>query len=313
LGVAIAFGAVAALLETGTAAIPPGPPVSGFLAALACLALAYRFPLWPMGGLGGGSIVVGAVWATAPLGGLLGIPVLMAFALGVSLRSARVAHEASERRARTLAELTLRLREALSSSDALAVGRERSRISSQLHDHLGHELTTAHVWIDYLWSRPTSPITTEELTRIRQALESCLQALRDTVRALQVSSDASLAQRIGALCERLPSDVLTVSVSVVNAPLFQPSADLLTVAIQEGLTNVLRHSYARSCRVDVQLVGERQMFEVTDEGPVRLPTVDGSGVGLSGLKARFEQAGGTLHWGPMGRGFRLAGELKGNT
>jgi two-component system sensor histidine kinase DesK len=76
--------------------------------------------------------------------------------------------------------------------------------------------------------------------------------------------------------------------------------ELFAWTLREGVTNVVRHSGAGWC--GVQLTAD--CIEVRDDG--RGPGGCGTGSGLAGVQARAEKAGGRLEVGraPEG-GFRL--------
>ena len=65
--------------------------------------------------------------------------------------------------------------------------------------------------------------------------------------------------------------------------------------IQEAMTNVARHAHARTCRVrlSVDQTGSVLELEVTDDG-VGMPEGRRAGVGLSSMRERAEELGGTL-------------------
>jgi signal transduction histidine kinase len=75
--------------------------------------------------------------------------------------------------------------------------------------------------------------------------------------------------------------------------------------VLEALTNVARHAQARHCRVALTLAGAdaRQVLclEVTDDG-IGLPSDGRAGVGLSSMRERAAELGGTWTIGPAPRG-----------
>jgi signal transduction histidine kinase len=82
-----------------------------------------------------------------------------------------------------------------------------------------------------------------------------------------------------------------------------PAAVELTAyrVIQESLTNVLRHSAARSARVTLHRLDGALQVTVSDDGPAR-PGQSGGGLGLRGLRERVAAHGGTFHAGPRADG-----------
>jgi two-component system sensor histidine kinase DesK len=77
---------------------------------------------------------------------------------------------------------------------------------------------------------------------------------------------------------------------------------VLGMAIREAVTNVVRHAEATECTVTIQRIARGASVVITDNGR------GGSfaeGVGLKGMRARLNAAGGTLEIGPQPRGMRL--------
>jgi two-component system NarL family sensor kinase len=73
--------------------------------------------------------------------------------------------------------------------------------------------------------------------------------------------------------------------------------------IQEAMTNVARHAHARTCRVrlSVDQTGSVLELETTDDG-VGMPEDRRAGVGLSSMRERAEELGGTLVVEPLPEG-----------
>ncbi|HEX2902407.1 MAG TPA: sensor histidine kinase, partial [Jatrophihabitans sp.] len=85
----------------------------------------------------------------------------------------------------------------------------------------------------------------------------------------------------------------------------QPDDELFAWVVREGVTNVVRHSRARSCQV---VLGPRSI-EISDDGIGAMPGCLGNG--LAGLRERVLAAGGRLELGPAAgsRGWRVLVEL----
>jgi len=68
---------------------------------------------------------------------------------------------------------------------------------------------------------------------------------------------------------------------------------------QEALTNVVRHAHAKTCRVRVSVDRDVGVLEVkiTDDG-AGMPEERVAGVGLSSMRERAEELGGTLEVEP---------------
>jgi two-component system sensor histidine kinase DesK len=220
--------------------------------------------------------------------------------------------------------------------ERLAVVAERERVARDVHDVLGHSLTVVSVKAE-LAERllDLDPERAKaELADIRSLSRQALAEIRATVGGLRVArledelASAAIALAGAGIAAELPDDP-----SVVD----RRNRTLFAWVLREAVTNIVRHSGAGTCRVelgadrlvvrddgrglpagppDVAAPGgpgsaeagsaETRPFEVGLDGTgsdVR-PGVQADGHGLRGLRERVEAAGGhvAVHTGPDGRG-----------
>lgn len=80
--------------------------------------------------------------------------------------------------------------------------------------------------------------------------------------------------------------------------------------VQEGLTNIVRHSDAHRAQVAVSRdVGGGIVVLITDDGCPRPPLVEGAGAGLRGLRDRVALLNGTLRSGRGPDGWTLEARI----
>jgi two-component system sensor histidine kinase DesK len=184
----------------------------------------------------------------------------------------------------------------------LAVAEERSRLSRDLHDVLGHGLTTITVKAGLarrvLESAGDRDRAIAEVQDVEQLSRQALVEVRATVSGHRAASlPAELAGARAALRAAEIGADLPHAVDDVPVALQEPFAYVL----REGVTNVIRHSGASRCEVRL---GER-WIEIRDDG-VPTPGPNGGGHGLTGLAERLAPFGGRIDAGPAeGGGFRL--------
>ncbi|WP_410589448.1 sensor histidine kinase [Amycolatopsis sp. lyj-23] len=170
----------------------------------------------------------------------------------------------------------------------LAVANERERLARDLHDLLGHSLTTITVKAGLarrvLESAGDIPRAVEEIREVESLTRSALSDVRATVSAnREVSLSVELVGARAALRAAEIDADLPHAVDNVR-PEFQ---NTFGYVLREAVTNVLRHSGAE--RVRVRLGGN--WLEIEDDGTA---TDVVAGNGLRGLAERLTAAGGTL-------------------
>jgi two-component system sensor histidine kinase DesK len=182
----------------------------------------------------------------------------------------------------------------------LAAENERFRIARDLHDLLGHSLTTITVkaGLAHRIGASDHDRAVQEMAEVealaRRTMTDVRAAVanyRDVTLAGELASGRELLRAAGVEAD-LPRAVDVVS------PAHQ---ELFGWVVREGLTNVVRHAHASSCAVRLA----SSWVEIVDDG-VGTAEAKPPGSGLSGLRERAAAAGGVVEAGPLGpSGWRL--------
>lgn len=195
----------------------------------------------------------------------------------------------------------------------------RAGIAAELHDSVGHGLTTIIALSEGL-AGGADPEVDEALGGINEVARECLEQTRRAVRAL--ANGGELPDRDGAGCRSwdeirsVVGRVRSLGVTVVFAETGQRAddagqADLCFALTREALTNAVRHAHALS---QVQVSWDHGELAVTvtvrndgasddscrEDDDRRGGAVEGTG--LLRLRDRVEAAGGSLDWGPESDG-----------
>ena len=207
------------------------------------------------------------------------------------------------------------LSEVVQRSRAELVGareEERRRLRRDLHDGLGPALTgiafSADAAGNVLVADP--PRAAALLRGVRAAATEAIDDVRRLVYALRPPALDELGL-LGALrrhVEGLGGDAVTVTVhDGADLPPLPAAVEVAAYRIAvEAVTNAIRH--AAPSRVDVHVAGGRALeVAVTDDG--RADGSWGSGVGLSSMRERVAELGGTLTAGPAATGGRVCARL----
>lgn len=188
----------------------------------------------------------------------------------------------------------------------LAVGRERLRVSRDLHDLLGQSLSAVSLKGD-LAIRLLASDATAAQAEIESLTDVARGALRDVRAVARDEHAVSLGTEIEAAAALLGAAGVEARVDV-TLPHLNPGAEhVLAWAVREGATNMLRHSDAMSCSISAARHDGVVRLEVVNDG-VRGPAGDGHG--LAGLDERARELSGRVDAGltPDGR-FRLVVDI----
>jgi two-component system sensor histidine kinase DesK len=187
----------------------------------------------------------------------------------------------------------------------LAVAEERLRFARDLHDVMGRNLSAIAVKSQLAAElvRRGMDGAADELADISRVAEESLREVRDVVRGYRRSDlPGELAGARSVL--RAAGVTVTVTGEEAAVALPEPVQTALGWVVREAVTNVLRHSRARWCTVELRSVGGEAELQVANDGAGG--TAGSWGNGLTGLAERLAATGGRLSAGPDGDRFVLA-------
>ena len=185
-----------------------------------------------------------------------------------------------------------------------AVVDERTRIARELHDIVGHAVSSIVVQAGAAEQADDDRAFVDQaLANIRKTGNDALVEMRRLVSMLRTTDDAPFAPQ--PRLESLPSLVAgaggpDVRLTVTGAVRPLPSGLDLTVyrIIQEALTNVRRHAAATRCEITLAYEPERLRIVVVDDGKGGEVPDSTGGHGLVGMRERAALYGGEVVVGP---------------
>jgi two-component system, NarL family, sensor histidine kinase DesK len=185
----------------------------------------------------------------------------------------------------------------------LAVAGERERLARELHDLLGRTLSLIAVKAE-LASRLSTKGDRSADAELADVQRLARQAVRDVREAVAGGHVPSIDVELAAAEVALRSVGIQVRVDNTAASIDPAHETTIAWALREAVTNVVKHSDARTCRIALGTADGSTTLDVDDDGRGRVG--EGRGTGLEGLANRIHALGGTLEVGPSdGRGFRL--------
>jgi len=184
-----------------------------------------------------------------------------------------------------------KLRRANEEIEHLAKVAERERIARDLHDVLGHTLS-----VITLKSELAGKLIDRDPERagkeIREVEEISRQALSDVRDAIRGYRSQGLVAELAHAKSTLETAGLTVQCDAATTMQLPPMQEsVLSLAVREAVTNVVRHANARACRLRIEQENGMCRLEIADDGQ-GFTSMEGNG--LRGMRERVEMLGGTL-------------------
>ncbi|HZE32114.1 MAG TPA: sensor histidine kinase [Actinoallomurus sp.] len=206
---------------------------------------------------------------------------------------------------RTSRILVVQLREARGEVARLAANEERLRIARDLHDLLGHTLSLI-VLKSEVATRLADRDVARSIAEVNDIETVARQALADVREAISGYSRRSLTDELENSRGVLAAADIELTITTSGTPLPDQLDGLFGWAVREGVTNIVRHSRARTATIVVQRQGPMAVLKITDDGRASVESVSADGNGLRGLGERVALSGGTVKAGPRTEGgFRL--------
>lgn len=267
---------------------------ANILLVLFAVMLAMRLPPWAvvLTLLGSNTLVV--VFMLTQTNGTLRDALLSVLAYAsfqafatLVIRSMQSAERMAEDLRATNAELmTTRLLLAESARD-----QERLRMSRELHDVAGHGLTALKLNLGVLARDQRQP-DPERIAVCAGLADELLQNLRRVVQQLRAEPGLDLRAALLRIALPFPRPKLSLDIFEPLPALQFAQVEAVMRAVQEALTNAARHGNAQHLRVSLRADGDRLNLHIADDGRVSGPVRAGGG--LSGMRERFEELGGSL-------------------
>jgi signal transduction histidine kinase len=177
--------------------------------------------------------------------------------------------------------------------DYLSAALERSRIARDIHDSLGHTLTTLDIQLELaqkLFDRDRNKAKSA-LDNAKNLADRSLGDVRRSVREMR--SDFNLDEALTNLISQIEDDrnlAIELDWNLPKLPL-QTSYQIYYI-LQEGLTNIQKHAKATLVSIRGQPSSEGIILEIEDNGYGFNPNLIHSGYGLLGMKERVDNLGG---------------------
>lgn len=201
------------------------------------------------------------------------------------------------------------LKEAYSKVENITALRERNKIAAEIHDTVGHTLTTVLVELEAskrLMGKDAAKAL-DKLNLAQGQVRKGLNDIRSSVRILEKGDDIlDFYRSLDALIQDTEKhSEVTIKTSIDrNITIAEEMRNTIFSALMEGLSNGIRHGKSTVFFFNLGKDGNNVRFLLQDNGAGS--SVISPGFGLRAMRARVEDTKGTLNVSSIdGQGFEL--------
>lgn len=187
----------------------------------------------------------------------------------------------------------------------MAATAERERIGRDLHDLLGRSLTLIAIKAD-LASKLASFDPVRAGAEMREVAGTAREALSEVRAAVAGMTGASLVRELASARMALAAAGITCTTAGDVEGIDAGAGAVLAMTLREAVTNVIRHSGAGSCQINVSQHAGCLELLVRDDGN---GTMLREGGGIRGIRSRLAAAGGGLSITADTQGTRLVARI----
>jgi signal transduction histidine kinase len=179
---------------------------------------------------------------------------------------------------------------------------ERRRLRRDLHDGLGPQMASQTLTIDAITKLlDYDPARARDLlSHLKTQSQAALQDIRRLVDGLRPPALDELglveAIREGARQYGSPAGCVEIVTDPTPLPALPAAVEVAVYRIiQEAVTNVIRHTAANLCTVQIMVQNQGLAISIVDDG-AGFPAGFHYGVGLNSMRERTEELGGTIQF-----------------
>jgi signal transduction histidine kinase len=223
----------------------------------------------------------------------------MTFFLPYSFVSLKKSRDEQMRLFEELQQAHAELQAQAAQAEELATLHERTRLARDLHDTLGHALSTITVQLEAVrrvagrHPEKLGPMLEDAQTLARQANRDLRQSLSDLRDAVPEKAFTDVLSDLAKEFSAQHGWKLELSLQKVSLP--PQSAQALLSVAKEALTNAARHARAQCVTVALETSDDEVVLTIHDDGKGFNPDMPRSGhFGIQGMRERLSLLGGSL-------------------
>lgn len=204
--------------------------------------------------------------------------------------------ESAEARNEALLDEYRKLKRRVATGEEIARQEERAQVGRDIHDSVGHKLTALMMQLEIFRMRADGEDELQ-LRRLKELAQESLQETRSAVKALKSSEPGGLSAIIRLIRQLEVESVVrihfTVKYGAMSAPLTNEQSIAVYRAVQEALTNIMKHSGSGEAEIVFEAPGG-SIFRFEISNPTNGIKPFQPGFGLQSMRERIENCKGKL-------------------
>jgi PAS domain S-box-containing protein len=196
--------------------------------------------------------------------------------------------------------------QSLASELSLTEERERHRLATDLHDHIGQALAVSKIKLGVLQKSATSQDQAKPLGEVRDLIEQMIQDTRSLTfeLSLPILYELGFEAAVEWFAKHIRSQHginVDVQTEMQPIPMDDEIKVLLFRSVRELMINIVKHAQARNARVTIRREDDGINIAVEDDGvgikdvPPDSRLKSNSGFGLFSIRERLHYLGGRVH------------------
>lgn len=184
----------------------------------------------------------------------------------------------------------------------LATLNERNRIAREIHDNVGHLLSSSILQIGAIMTLSKEDNTKKSLEMVKDTLNEGMNSIRKSVHNLHDHS-IDLYGEINKILRNFTFCKATLNYEVTGEIPVKAKYAIIAI-IKEALSNVIKHSDGD--RVYISLYEHPKLFQliIYDNGKKKADSVNFKGMGLESIKQRVASLDGIINF-DQSKGFKI--------
>lgn len=185
----------------------------------------------------------------------------------------------------------------------LEISQERNRIARDIHDNVGHLLSSSILQLAAIRAINQQTHLTQPLQQLETTIHQGMDNIRQSVHDLHQDS-LSLSEALQLLLTDFPYQAVTIT-GVPFHQLSKKSNQVLLLVTKEALVNVVKHSNAQTVTLEFTELPAFYRYQIKDDGTAVAGESHENGLGLISMRQRVEAIGGQFHSGATEAGFQI--------